>query len=99
MCFRSLSMTRRRLEEAEVLWRKIHSTSRRIGGFPASISGRDSRETGFMICRSVKTGVLLQKAHGTTFWEDGSGAATSRLDPVCTSRQEYWAEGWTSGAA
>src|SRR5438445_13217541 len=79
MCFRSPSMTLRRSEAVEALWRKIRLTSQQIAGFPASISATSSQETGFTICLSAKTGVLLPKAQGTTFWEDGSGAATSPL--------------------
>src|SRR5437867_1043039 len=99
MCFRSPSMTLRRSEAVEALWRKIRLTSQQIAGFPASISATSSQETGFTICLSAKTGVLLPKAQGTTFWEDGSGAATSPLPLDCISRHGCSAEAWTSGAA
>src|SRR5437660_7486342 len=88
----------RRSGAEEALWRKILSTFPRTAGSPALTSGTNSQETGLTTCLSVKTGVLRLKALGTIFWEDGSGAATLRLDPGCISRRGFLAEGWTSAA-
>src|SRR5207245_10813234 len=90
---------RRRSGPGEALWRKILSTFPRTAGSPALTSGTNSQETGLTTCLSEKTGVLQLKVPGTIFWEDGSGAATLRLDPGCISRRGYLAEGWTSAAA
>ena len=88
----------RRSEAGEALWRKILSTFPRTAGSPALTSGTNSQETGLTTCLSEKTGVLQLKVLGAIFWEDGSGAATLRLDPGCISRRGFLAEGWTSAA-
>jgi len=80
----------------EAWWRKTRLISRWIAGFPASINGTNSRETGFANLPFGDNRRFVTKGSWSHILGGWQWSGDFRLDPDCTHAARA-AEGWISG--